>query len=323
MPKIVRWGIMSTARINQKVMPSIKKSERGEITAIGSRDLKKAKKYARKNNIPHFYGSYEELINSPEIDAIYISLPHHLHKEWAIKAQNAGKHVLCEKSFALNVEDVDEMFAASKANNTVLQEAFMYLHHPQMKIIKKFINEGNLGDVHLIRAFFSFRLDNHNDIRMVPEYGGGSIWDVGVYPISFAQFIYGEAPEEFTAQQISNLDSNIDLSFFGTLKFSGDRMAQVGSSFTTPYYTHADIFGSKGHMVIPAPFNNLERTRRVYWYDAKNKKHALAIPKQSLYDGEIENMHDAILDGAPTLVTHAQTRNHINTVRQLLEASLK
>lgn len=323
MPKIVRWGLMSTARINDKVMPSFKNSERGKLVAVGSRDLKKAKRYARRKDIPLFFGSYEELINSPEIDAVYISLPHHLHKEWAIKAQDAGKHVLCEKPFALSVADVDEMFEASKRNKTVLQEAFMYLHHPQMKIVKKFLNERNLGDVHLVRAFFSFRLDNHDDIRMVPEFGGGSIWDVGVYPISLAQYIFGETPEEVSARQISNFDNNIDLSFFGTLKFSGDRMAQIGSSFTTPYYTFAEIFGSKGHLVMPNPFNNLDKKRKIYWYDTKGKKHAIKIPRQSLYQGEVENMHDAILDSAATLVTHKHTRGHIQTVRQLLDAAKK
>lgn len=281
----VRWGLMSTARINQKVMPSIVRAERSELVAVGSRDLKKAKKYARKNKIEFYYGSYEELINSPEVDAIYVSLPHHLHKEWTIKALNAGKHVLCEKPFALTVADVDEMFAAAQANNVVLQEAFMYLHHPQIQTVRDLLAENVIGEVHLVRAFFSFRLDDPNDIRMVPEYGGGSIWDIGVYPISFAQAIFGEAPEEITAQTITNLDETIDLSVFSTLKYSGDRMAQIGSSFTTPYYTHAEIYGSQGHIVLPSPFNNLEKTRHIAWYDAKNKRHKVRFPKKPLYDG--------------------------------------
>jgi predicted dehydrogenase len=321
MDKKVRWGLVSTARINQKVMPSIKRSDRGELTAVASRDLKKAKKYARKNNIPHYYGSYEELLASPEIDAVYISLPHHLHKEWSIKALNAGKHVLCEKPFALTVEDVDEMFAAATANNKILQEAFMYLHHPQMKILSDLLAEKVIGDVQLVRAFFSFRLDNFNDIRMVPEYGGGSIWDIGVYPISFAQFVFGEPPEAITAAKISDIENSIDLSLFATLEYSSDRMAQIGSSFSTPYYTAAEIFGTNGHIILPSPFNNLEKVRRIEWVDAKDKKHTIRVPKKPLYDGEIENMHDAILNSKPALVTHEQTRNHIKTVLEILEAA--
>ena len=215
------------------------------------------------------------------------------------------------------------MFAAATANNKILQEAFMYLHHPQMKILSDLLAEKVIGDVQLVRAFFSFRLDNFNDIRMVPEYGGGSIWDIGVYPISFAQFVFGEPPEAITAAKISDIENSIDLSLFATLEYSSDRMAQIGSSFSTPYYTAAEIFGTNGHIVLPSPFNNLEKVRRIEWYDAKNKKNTpSASPKKPLYDGEIEK-HARCHPQQQTRPSspHEQTRNHIKTVLEILEAA--
>ncbi|MGD2156936.1 MAG: Gfo/Idh/MocA family oxidoreductase, partial [Anaerolineales bacterium] len=191
----VRWGLISTANINRRIIRAIRKSKRGILEAVASRNQSKADKYAQKWEIPRAYGSYQDMINSGKVDAVYISLPNHLHAEWSIKALQAGLHVLCEKPFALTLEEVDLMCRESHNNHLVLAEAFMYRHHPQTKIVGEWVRSGKLGKIMMVQSTFAFPITNKQDIRLVPEYGGGSLWDVGVYPISFAQFIYGGPPK--------------------------------------------------------------------------------------------------------------------------------
>ena len=179
--KKLRWGLLSTARINRAVIPPIRSSLRSELKAVASRDVVKAKEYARGWHIPHAYGSYEELLADENIDVIYNPLPNHLHAEWSIRAAEAGKHVLCEKPLALLVEEVDRMIAAARANNVVITEAFMYKHHPQTLKVLELSRQGAIGELLLIKGAFTFNLDRPDDVRWIPEWGGGSIWDVGCY----------------------------------------------------------------------------------------------------------------------------------------------
>ena len=156
----VRWGLLSTARINRRLIPPIRASKRSTLAAVASRELAKAQAYAAEWEIPRVFGSYEELLASNEIDAVYISLPNHLHAEWTVNALRAGKHVLCEKPFAVSVEEVDRMVAASHETGGVLQEAFMYRHHPQTKLAEAWVREGRLGEITLVRGIFSFSMTN-------------------------------------------------------------------------------------------------------------------------------------------------------------------
>ena len=183
----VRWGLVSTANINRRVIPAIRQSARGQLTAVASRDIDKSTAYAAEWQIPSAFGSYEAMLASDEVDAVYISLPNHLHAEWTIKALEAGKHVLCEKPFAVTLEDVDRMIAASRQTGLVLAEAFMYRHHPQTKIVGDWVREGRLGDIARVSAVFNFSGMQPDNVRLNPGWGGGSLWDVGVYPISLAQ----------------------------------------------------------------------------------------------------------------------------------------
>ncbi|NTV37777.1 MAG: Gfo/Idh/MocA family oxidoreductase [Anaerolineales bacterium] len=142
----VRWGILSTARINRRLIPAIRASRRGVVVAVASRDEARSKAYAAEWEIPQYFGSYEAMLDSGEIDAVYIGLPNHLHAEWTIKAMQAGLHVLCEKPFATSLQEVDAMIAASQQTGRVLAEAFMYIHHPQTKIVREWVRSGKLGE---------------------------------------------------------------------------------------------------------------------------------------------------------------------------------
>ncbi len=176
----VRWGLLSTANINRKLIPAIRASSRGQLTAVASRNLTKVKAYAAEWGIPKVFASYDKMLESDDIDAVYISLPNHLHAKWTVKALNSGKHVLCEKPFALSLEEVDQMKEAAEKNGRALAEAFMYRHHPQTKIVGEWVHSGRLGDITYLEAFLSFKGMDTDNVRLVPEWGGGGLWDIGI-----------------------------------------------------------------------------------------------------------------------------------------------
>lgn len=316
----VRWGLLSTANINKAVIPPIKASPRGELAAVASRELAKARAYAAQWDIPHAFGSYQEMLDSGQVDAVYIGLPNHLHAEWSVKALQAGVHVLCEKPFALSLAEVDRMVEASRQTGRVLAEAFMYRHHPQTKIAGEWAHTGRLGEIRLVRANFYFALRSRDNIRLAPEKGGGCLWDVGVYPLSFAQFILGEAPQSVFGSQWLG-ESGVDEFFAGQMSYRGGRFAQISSSFQLPYYTRAEVIGSEGRLELTAPFTRLDEGRGLTFYPKNGEPHEIPVPEQELYQGEIEDMHAAILDGAPNYLTLAETRQHVRTALALYESA--
>ena len=312
--------------INKAVIPAIRQSKRGELVAVASRTLESAQNYAHKWEIPQAFGSYQEMLNSGEVDAIYIGLPNHLHAEWSIKAMQAGVHVLCEKPFAITLMEVDAMIATSNETGMVLAEAFMYRHHPQTKIVGDLISEGKIGEVTVVRGVFNFSMhpEGRNkakpNVRLVPEWGGGCLWDVGVYPLSYAQYIFGGPPEwVFGSQWIS--DFGIDETFCGQMGYIGGGVAQISAAFRSPFHTHIEFIGTAGRMVLNRPFVGLETGRNLTFYDADGKAEEIPVPQEYLYLGEVEDMHAAILDGAPNYLTLTETRNHIKTVLALYESA--
>lgn len=317
----VRWGLLSTANINRRLIPAIRESARGELVAVASRSQESAEAYAEKWAIPQTFASYEAMLQSDTVDAVYISLPNHLHAEWSIVAMQHGKHVLCEKPFAISVAEVDKMIAASKSTGMHLAEAFMYRHHPQTKVVGEWVRNGRLGDITLVRGVFNFKMRTTENVRLVAEYGGGSMWDVGVYPMSMVQYIMGEPPESVRAEQIIGA-SGVDELFNGQLNFRYGRMAQISSSFRTPYYTHVDILGTEGHLVMNRPFTAVDTpTRKLMFYPAEGEPVEVDVPEQSLYLGEVDDMKAAILDGTPNYLTLEETRNHVRTTLALYEAA--
>jgi len=315
----VRWGLVSTARINLKVIPAILQSKRGELVAVASRSKIKAEAYARQYKIPHAFGSYQAMFESGEVDAVYISLPNHLHAEWSMRAMEAGLHVLCEKPFATTLQDMDEAIAVKEQTGMALAEAFMYRHHPQTHIVREFIRSGDLGDISLMRGTFNFHLSKEDDTRLVPEWGGGCLWDVGVYPLSYAQFLMGEAPQKVIASQVLG-ESGIDMHFNAQMWYSGGRTAQISSSFALPFLTYVEVLGTQGRLYIDHPFTAINEGKVVF-YPEKGRARRLKVPKMYLYLGEIEDMQAAILDGAPNLVTLEETRSHIKTTLALLKSA--
>jgi len=316
--RILRWGLLSTARINRALIPPLRASARNELIAVTSRDLTKARAYAEEWNIPRAYGSYDDLLADPEIDVIYNPLPNSLHAEWTIKAAQAGKHALCEKPLAVSVDEVDVMSAAAKQAGVVVAEALMYRHHPQTLQVKELVDAGAIGTLRLVRGSFTFKLTRTVDVRLDSLLSGGSIWDVGCYPISYARYIAGAEPIEVSGWQVTG-PTGVDETFVGQMRFANGVCAQFDCGFRAPFRTHIEIVGSDGAISIPHPFRPGlgERITVMRGDDVQT----LTIPGEELYVGEVEDMADAILLGTPPRVSLADSRGNVAAIVALLRSA--
>ena len=316
--KTLNWGLLSTARINRALITPLRASKRNMLLAVASRSQENAEAYAREKKIPRAHGSYEALLSDPDIDVIYNPLPNHLHAEWTIKAVEAGKHVLCEKPLALNVDEVDAIKSAARTHGRVVAEAFMYRHHPQTLRVQELVKSGSLGTVKLIRGSFSYVLSRQGDVRLNPEWGGGSIWDVGCYPISYARSVLGENPLEVFGHQVTG-PTGIDDTFVGQMRFANDVLMQFDSSFVIPSHAFIEIVGSEGTMSIPNPFKPNENEKMYLTRDGKTE--TIKIKGQELYIGEVEDMADAILLGKEPRVSLEDSRANVHVIKSLLESA--
>ena len=318
MNKVLNWGLLSTARINNALITPLRSSKRNQLVAVGSRSQARADAYAKEKKIPHAYASYDALLADPEIDVVYISLPNHLHAQWTIKAVEAGKHVLCEKPITLNVEDVDAVKAAARIHGRVVAEAFMYRHHPQTLKVQEMAKSGSLGTLKLIRGSFSYVLSREGDVRLNPEWGGGSIWDIGCYPISYARSVIGQEPLEVFGHQVIG-PTGIDDTFVGQMRFADDVLMQFDCSFVIPSHWFMEIVGSEATLSIPSPFKPNENEKIYLSRDGKTE--TIKIKGQELYIGEVEDMADAILLGKEPRISLDDSRANVHVIKCLLESA--
>ena len=316
--KVLNWGLLSTARINKALITPLRASKRNTLVAVASRSQENADAYAKEKKIGRAYGSYEALLADPEIDVIYNPLPNHLHAEWTIKAVEAGKHVLCEKPLALSVDEVDAIRDAARKHGRVVAEAFMYRHHPQTLKVQEMVQDGALGTIKLIRGSFSFVLSHEGDVRLNPEWGGGSIWDVGCYPISYARSVLGSDPLDVFGQQVTG-PTGIDDTFVGQMRFANDVLTQFDSSFVIPFHAFMEVVGNERTLSIPNPFKPNENERMYLTRDGKTE--TIKIKGQELYIGEVEDMADAILLGKEPRISLADSRANVNVIKSLLESA--
>jgi xylose dehydrogenase (NAD/NADP) len=316
--KKLQWGLLSTAHINRAVIPPIRNSLRSELVAVASRKQSTGEAYAKEWNIPRVHGSYEALLDDPDINAVYVSVPNHLHAEWSIKCAAAGKHVLCEKPLALSAIDVDRIIAAAKEHRVVIAEAFMYRHHPQTLKVLELLEKRVVGDILLVKGTFTFSLTRPGDTRWSPEMGGGSIWDVGCYPIGFTRLIAGAEPAEVFGWQVRG-PTGIDEVFVGQMRFENGLLAQFESGFRSPFRTSMEIIGTTGTIMLKKPFKPVSDN----WIDIKHEDRIESIdaPSQELYKGEIEDMENAVLDRKPQRVSLEDSRGNVALIKALLESA--
>ncbi|MBU2610641.1 MAG: Gfo/Idh/MocA family oxidoreductase [Chloroflexi bacterium] len=314
----LRWGLLSTARINRALIPPLRSSKCNHLLAVASRTKEQADVYAREWDIPRAFGSYQAMLDDPDIDVVYISLPNSLHAEWTIKAARAGKHVLCEKPLALSILEVENIAAAKRENNVVIAEAFMYRHHPQTLKAQELVEGGVIGELRLIRGCFTFNLTRETDHHLDPAMGGGSLWDVGCYPVSFARYLVRSEPLEVSAMQVTG-PSGVDEVFAGQMQFAGNILAQFDCGFRSPFRAQMEIVGSEGSLTIPTPFKPGRREKILLTHNGKVE--TIRVPGQELYLGEVEDMADAILLGKPPRVSLTESRGNVATILALLESA--
>jgi predicted dehydrogenase len=323
--RVFRWGLLSTAAINRALIPALRASSntvpvRGNVLAgVASRDPGRADAYAREWKIPKAYGSYEAMLADPEIDAVYISLPNSLHAPWTIAAANAGKHVLCEKPLAISVEEVDAMADAGRKAGVVIAEAFMYRHHPQTLKVKELLDEGAIGALRQIRGAFSFHLDRPGDVRLIPELGGGSIWDVGCYPISYARAMTGSEPLEAFGWQLPG-ETGVDVGFTGQLRFPDDVFFQFDCGFRHAGRQTMEFVGESGWLRVEEPFTPREAPT-ITVTDSGGKQRVIRSPRPELYLGEVEDLYEAALHGVTPRVTLADSRANVAAILALLRSA--
>ncbi|RKQ32472.1 Gfo/Idh/MocA family protein [Oceanobacillus halophilus] len=292
----VKWGILSTANIAQEaLLPAFTRSTNAEVIAIASNNVQKAKGIADRFQINKVYDSYEKLLEDPDIQAVYIPLPNHLHKEWVMRAAEKGKHILCEKPAGLDYTEVKEMLTACRAMNVLFMEAFMYQFHPQHQRVKDIIASGEIGEVTLMNSAFSYFLTNKEEnIRMSQEKGGGSLYDVGCYPIHAICNIFGEEPEEVFAQAIIDETYKVDTDVVAQLTFPSGKMAKLDASFRLTFRNEYEVIGSKGKMMISNAFRpDVEGGDGLVKVETEDGIREEVI-NGDIYRGEIEHFSEAI-----------------------------
>jgi predicted dehydrogenase len=304
----VRWGVLSTAEIGvSKVIPAMQQGEHLQITAISSRNLAKARAVATQLGIPKAYGSYEELLADSDIDAIYNPLPNHLHVPWSIKALEAGKHVLCEKPIALTSADAQKLADAAKHYPQLkVMEAFMYRFHPQWQQARQMVNTGKIGELRTIQSFFSYYLEDANNIRNIAGAGGGGMLDIGCYTVSLARFIFGAEPERVCGIVEYDPHFNTDRLASSILDFGRGTSTFTCSTQLVPYQ-RVNIFGTAGRIEIEIPFNApSDRPCRI-WYEHGTEIEEIQFPVCDQYTLQGDQFSLAILNNTsvPTPIEDA------------------
>jgi predicted dehydrogenase len=314
----LHWGFLSTADINKALIEPLRTSRRNTLIAVASRDPQKARAYAQQHKIPRSYGSYADLLADPEVDVIYNPLPNHLHAEWTVKAIEAGKHVLCEKPLALSVEEVDAIAGAAARHGKVVSEALMYRSHPQTLNVRELIQNGKLGRVRLVRGSFSYPGTRPGNYRLEPAMGGGALWDVGVYPLSYARFALGSEPLEVFGQQVTG-PSGVDESFVAQLRFPDDVFLQMDVSMARPYHVFMEFVGEEATLIVPRPFN--PGPKEAIYLSRQGLTETIAIKGTGTYTGEVEAMADSILNGAPPAVSLSDSRATVAVIQALFASA--
>jgi D-xylose 1-dehydrogenase (NADP+, D-xylono-1,5-lactone-forming) len=310
----LQWGILGPGRIAPRIVRALDGNPRGELRAVAGRDEGRARAFAAKHGAPVTHPTFDALLDDPLVDAVYIALPNGMHAEWTIRALDAGKHVLCEKPLALSVAEVDGIVAAAERNDRIAAEAFMYLHHPQTLRALELIGSGALGTVQLISGAFSFLLDFPNDPRIDPDQGGGSLWDVGCYPVSISRRIAGEEPDGVAG--FARFDERgVDRTFVGLLHFPSGLVAHFESGFSAPDRERVEVVGSDATLVIDHPFLP-EPDGPLPWMTITRDGEVESIAVESLdqYRAEVDDLQSAILDGSSPRIALAFSRGSIATL---------
>ncbi len=318
----VRWGILSTARINQKILAGARESTLAEVVAVAARDRVRADAYARDTGISRAYGSYDDLLADPDVQAVYISLPNGLHVEWSIRALNAGKHVLCEKPLSRRVADAVAAFDTADRNGRLLMEALMYRHHPQTAALLAAVSGHAIGEPLLIRAVYGYNLlsmvgEEGTDVRLDPLLDGGALQDLGCYCVSAARLLAGEPARVYGARRLGA--TGVDVLFAGTLEFPGGVVAQFECTFAIDSRVELEVIGTAGRLLVREPFR-IEHPGIELWGGGDGPED-ISCGAADPYRLELENLSLAIEGGASPLLGREDALGQARSIEALFESA--
>jgi D-xylose 1-dehydrogenase (NADP+, D-xylono-1,5-lactone-forming) len=316
MTRPVQWGIISTADINRKVIPGAHASDKVELVAVASRDQARADEYAAHWQIPRAFGTYDDLLADPEIEAVYISLPNTMHCDWSIRALEAGKHVLCEKPLSRHPAEVAAAFDAADRTGLHLSEAFMYRHNPQTRRLQELVASGAIGELRLVRSVFSYSLYDHDNIRLRTDVEGGALMDVGCYNVSGSRLLGGEPERVFGEAWVG--PSGTDWVFAGTLRFPNDVLASFHCGTALPNHDELEVIGSEGSLFLDDPWHCNAPTIELRRDDGVER---IDIEREDSYRLELENVSDAIRGEGELLLAREDALGQARTLEALHESA--
>jgi predicted dehydrogenase len=294
----VKWGIVSTAHINRLVIPPAHASGKCDLIAVASRDAARAEAYAREWEIERSYGSYEALLDDPDVEAVYISLPNSLHCEWSIRAVEAGKHVLCEKPMSRGAAEVEAAFDAADGAGRLLSEAFMWRHHPQTAKLTELVAQGAVGKPRVIRSSFSFTIaDDPTNVRLLSGLDGGALMDVGCYCVSGSRLLGGE-PRHTAGVQVLGGDG-VDVLFAGTMLHDDGVTSHFDCGFVLPSRDELEVVGEEGSLFLDDPWHVYEPLIEIRRGGAVER---VETERVDSYQLELENLSEAIRGEAELLL---------------------
>jgi D-xylose 1-dehydrogenase (NADP+, D-xylono-1,5-lactone-forming) len=312
----VAWGLLSTARINDRIIEAARESDRADVLAVASRDAARAEAYAREHGIERSHGSYEALLADPDVEAVYISLPNSLHVEWTLRSLDAGKHVLCEKPFSRHPDEVEQAFDRAEAAGLVLSEAFMWRHHPQTARLVELVADGAIGPLRVVRAAFSFHLGAVDDVRLDPELDGGALMDVGCYCLSAIRLLAGE-PERLQGEQVLG-PSGIDVCFAAALAFPDGRLGHFDCGFVLPSRAELEVVGENASLFVGDPFHAASPGIELRRADGTER---IGVERANSYRLELENVADAIRGRAPLLLGREDALGQARAIEALYRSA--
>ena len=312
----VRLGIVSTAHINRKLLAGAAESAGADVVAVGSRELSRAQEFAELHGIPRAYGTYDELLGDPDVEAVYIPLPNTMHCEWSIRAVEAGKHVLCEKPMSRHPQDVEAAFAAAERAGRLLSEAFMYRHHEQTARLVDLVRSGAIGELRVVRSAFSYALFDEDNIRLRTDVEGGALMDVGCYCVSGSRLLAGEPEAVFGRATVG--PTGTDWVFTGSMRFANGVHAVFDCGTALANRDELEAIGTEGSLFLDDPWHCVEPMIELRRRDSLER---IDVPRANPYRLELENLGAAIRGSGPLLLGRADAVAQARSIEALFRSA--
>jgi predicted dehydrogenase len=318
----IRWGVLSTADIGmKKVIPAMQRGQYCDMVAISSRSAESARAAAKQLGIPKAYGSYEEMLADPEVEAVYNPLPNHLHVPWSIKALEAGKHVLCEKPIAMTTVEARTLLETSKRYPRLkASEAFMYRLHPQWQLARELVNTGKIGELRTIHSFFSYFLLDPQNIRNIADIGGGGLMDIGCYNISLSRFIFNQEPVRVCGIVEYDAQFKTDRLASGILDFGRGTATFTYSTQLIPYQ-RVNIYGTEGRVEIEIPFNAPPDRPCKMWHERAGDIQEILLDTVDQYTIQGDAFSLAVLNDTPVPTPLEDAVMNMKVMEAMLESA--